>query len=340
MGPMKQWIFAALALATAAVCCGCAARTKAERSLFAMDTYMTLTAYGRGADKALDECEAELGRLEKLFSATLPDSDAARIRAGAGADVAVSADTVAMLETALAVSAQSDGAFDPTIYPLVGAWGFLTESPSVPSEAEIADARMRVDYRRLTLSSQSVRVGPGMGVDFGGVAKGYASDRLVGIFRARGIKSAIVSLGGNVYALGARPDGGAWRVGVQDPLSASDVLGVLLVTDTAVITSGAYQRNFTENGKQYHHILNPATGYPADGGLVSVTIVDKNGARADSLSTALFVLGETNAVKLWRADGTFGMVIVTSDRRVLVTEGLDFTLAQDAAGYRTIVLSS
>ena len=105
---------------------------------------MTLTAFGRGADEALDECEAELGRLEKLFSATLPNSDAARIRTSAGGDIEVSADTVAMLETALRVSAQSGGAFDVTIYPLVDAWGFLTEVPHVPSEEEIADARMRV----------------------------------------------------------------------------------------------------------------------------------------------------------------------------------------------------
>lgn len=325
-------------MGTAAVFAGCADAAKAERSLFKMDTYMTLTAYGRGANKALDECEAELSRLEKLFSATLPDSDAARIRASAGGDVEVSADTAAMLETALDVSAQSGGAFDVTIYPLVDAWGFLTEAPHVPDSAEIADALARVDYRRLVLSGRSVRVEPDMGVDFGGVAKGYASDRLIRIFRARGVKSAIVSLGGNVYALGARPDGGAWRIGVQDPLNASGMLGVLLATDTAVITSGAYQRNFTENGKQYHHILDPVTGYPANSGLASVTIVTENGARADALSTALFVLGETDAVSLWRADGTFGMVLVTSDRRVLVTDGLDFTLS-DGAGYRTVVLS-
>ncbi len=337
---MKRWILAVLAALAAAVCFGCAASAKAERALFAMDTYMTLAAYGRNTDEALDECEAELVRLEKLFSATLPDSDAARIRLGAGGDVEVSADTAAILETALRVSAQSGGAFDVTIYPLVDAWGFLTEAPHVPSGDEIEDALTRVDYRRLVLSGQSVRVEPGMGVDFGGVAKGYASDRLMQIFRARGVKSAIVSLGGNVYALGARPDGGAWRVGVQDPLDASNVLGVLLVKDTAVITSGAYQRNFTENGKQYHHILNPATGYPADSGLVSVTIVGQNGAKADSLSTALFVLGEADAAKLWRADGTFGMVLVTSDRRVLVTDGLDFTLSDKAVGYRTVVLSS
>lgn len=310
---------------------GCAGAKMYSKNCFAMDTYVTMSAHGGDAEAALNTCEYELNKLEKLFSPTLAASDAQRIDAANGDYVIVAHETAEMLQTAKHVSALTQGAFDVTVGPLVKLWGFETEQPAVPSDEAIAAACALVDYKALAINDTSVRLAPGMCVSLGGIGKGAAADRMCEILHAHGVDGAMLSLGGNVQTIGTRPNGADWRIAVQDPASADRVVGVIEAHDAAVVTSGAYQRGFTEDGVYYHHILDPKTGRPSDSGLISATAVAESGAFSDALSTALFVLGEEKALALYRAENSFEMILVTADGRVLYTEGLSFAPAEESA---------
>ena len=305
---------------------GCAqkpAPQAASRDLFAMDTYMTLKVWCDDGDAANAEAAARIEALEAAFSVTRPESDIARVNAAGGAPVTVGEDTANVIAAGLAMGAKTSGALDITVYPVLRAWGFTTDTMHVPEEAEIASLLADVDYTRVTLDGQTVTVPAPQEIDLGALAKGYTSDAVMDIYRAHGAQSAIVSLGGNVQALGTKPDGSLWKVGILDPFHPDQDLCVLEVADRAVITSGNYERYFEEDGTRYWHILDPADGHPADNGLVSVTVVGEQGLKCDALSTALFVEGTEGAVDHWRRDGSFELVLVTDDARVLITEGLE-----------------
>lgn len=293
-----------------------------EKQLFAMDTVMTLTACGPNGQDAVEEAARELRRLDELWSVSKGDSEISRLNAlGAGT---VSEDTAALLEQALAISQETDGLFDATIYPLVKLWGFPTDHPHVPGEADIAAALALVDSGQVTLAGEKVALGPGQELDLGGIAKGFASARIMEIFRAHGVRSGMVSLGGNVQTLGSKPGGSAWRIGIRDPEGDGGAyLGVLPVTDRAVITSGGYERFFEENGQTYIHILDPRTGYPAQSDLQSATVISDDGVLADALSTALYIMGSQGATDFWsaRAD-QFDMILLTQSGQLLVTQGV------------------
>ncbi len=297
--------------------------TAAERHLFAMDTVMSLTAYGPHAEEALDEAARELERLDALWSVGNPDSEISRLNAGER-DILLSDDTAALLERALEVCRDTGGLFDPTIYPLMSLWGFNTDSPHVPAQEDIDALLPLVDGGRLRLEDGFLYLGDGQSVDLGGIAKGYASARVMEIFQKHQVSSGMVSLGGNVQTLGSKPDGSLWRIGVRDPEgSASSYLGVLSVKDQAVITSGGYERFFEEGGQTYIHILDPRTGHPASSDLASATVVSADGTLADGLSTALYIMGSQDAAGFWSEhSGLFDMVLVTQSGEIFVTEGL------------------
>ena len=192
------------------------------------------------------------------------------------------------------------------------------------------------------LSGGSARLDPGTMIDLGGIAKGYTADRVAEIFQEHAVPRGKVELGGNILVIGDKPDGTAWRVGVQDPKHPDEADGlvcVLNLTDAFAVTSGSYQRYFEQDGKRYHHIIDPATGCPADSGLTSVTVVADsargNGTMCDALSTALFVMGEDKALDFWRSGVyDFQLVLVTEDGRVVVTEGLkDGFVEMEESGY-------
>ena len=193
-------------------------------------------------------------------------------------------------------------------------------------------------------------LGPGQAIDLGGIAKGYAADKIVKVLREHEVPRANINLGGNVLAYGDRPDGTPWRVGIQDPARVGEqnaFAGVLALTDSFAVTSGGYQRYFEQDGKTYHHIIDPATGYPADSGLTSVTVAaglgeGDSGTMCDAYSTALFIMGEKKALDFWRTwEGTpFELVLVTEDGRVVVTEGLaDRFTPDETSGYALEVAS-
>lgn len=290
--------------------------------LFAMDTVMSLTAYGPHARAAVDEAAGELRRLDELWSVGSIESEISRLNAQGGGEV--SEDTKVLLSRALELSRETDGLFDATIYPLVELWGFPTDDPHVPEASAIAETLPLVDSGRVTLAGETVTLGPGQKLDLGGIAKGYASARAMEIFRSNGVDSGIVSLGGNVQTLGSKPDGSSWRIGIRDPAGEADAyLCVLPVADRAVITSGGYERYFEENGQTYIHILDPRTGYPAQSDLQSATVISSDGVLADALSTALYIMGSEEATGFWasRAD-QFDMILLTQSGELLATPGV------------------
>ena len=333
-----------------------------KRDVFAMDTFMTMTAYGPGAEAALEQGEAEIRRLDSLFSTGKPDSELGRLNqwsqeleAGAGdaamterpgeaEDAAESEDAglsgqfvlseeaVALLERAMELSRETEGAFDPAVYPLMRLWGFAGKegeerTPAKPEDEEIQALLPLCRPENVVLRPENhaleVTV-PGTMLDLGGAVKGYASARLMELFREQGVSSALVNLGGNVQVLGTKPDGSLWRIGIEDPEREGNI-AALSLTDTAAVTSGGYERGFEEDGRRYHHLLDPETGYPAEGGLLSVTVLTPDGALADMLSTALFVMGRERAeafIGRRAADWQFEAVLVTEDRELLATEGL------------------
>ena len=320
---MKR-IFAVLsALLLTLSLCACGAEQAQDAQLFAMDTIMDFEAYGTGAGDALSDSKAEIIRLEKLLSRTKENSEITKINDQAGTPTEVDAEVASLLKSALEYSAATDGAYDITVAPIVSAWGFIGGDYRVPSQEELNGLLKDVGYGRITLSGTTVTLGAGQSIDLGGIAKGYASDRVAAIYAKDGVTSGMISLGGNVWVCGKKPDGTDWRVAVQDPNDSSTYVGILSLSDAFAVTSGAYQRNFTQDGKTYHHIIDPTTGYPAESGLTSVTIVAKNGTMSDAFSTALFVAGKDKAISFWRSGKyDFDMVLVTSDNQVLVTSGI------------------
>lgn len=325
---MKHRFFA-LALAAALILTGCARREQAlSRTVYAMDTVMTLGVYGAD-EAALDAAERELLRLDALLDRHDESSAVSAFNASpADEPSALDGELLALLQKAMRLTAATDGAFDVTVAPLLDAWGFGGEAYRVPSQDEL-DALLPLvgSADGLTLTDTSAAHANGVRIDLGGVAKGYAGQRVREILRENGVTSASIDLGGDVCLLGTKTDGSAWRVAVRDPQNSDGFLGVLSLEDCFVVTSGAYERGFEENGVRYHHIIDPATGYPAESGLLSVSVVCADGAQADALSTAVFVMGAQRALSLWQNAEALGLapfelLLVLNDGTVQLTGGL------------------
>ena len=365
-----------IAAAMIAVCTGCAGGQNTDgaaagaakeadpnelqtKELFAMDTYMSLTAYGEDAEAALEEAAAEIARLDEMLAAERESSEIAAINQNGGGPV--SDETAELVMKAKEIGEMTDGAFEITLYPVKQLWGFKEEGNRVPADEEITKALTLVGSDKVsvdeTASDQGSAEGqnaivfaqPGMEIDLGGIAKGYTSASVIRIFEAHNVKG-LVNLGGNVQACGTKPDGSDWRVAVRKPesredddiqwfdaatkegkaLTRADFLGIVETNDEAVITSGGYERYFEQDGKVYQHILDPKTGRPSESDTVSVTIVCKDGALADGLSTSLFVMGTEKATKLWRSGAAeFEMILLDKQGKLYVTEGLRDRFSSD-----------
>lgn len=317
--PIRSLLLCPLLLLLLTAC----GQSSAQQQFFAMDTVMSITAYGSAAEDALAAAVEEINALERLLSRTAADSEISALNAAAPDPVPVSEATAQVLSLASEWYAKTGGAFDVTIAPVSAAWGFGGAGTCrVPSQGELEELLALVDGGALTVGSDTAALEKsGMAVDLGGVAKGYAGGRAEQVLRSYGVESALLDLGHNITVIGRKPDGSLWRIAVQDP-SSSGAVGVLSLEDCSAVTSGGYQRYFEQDGVTYHHILDPRTGYPADSGLASATVVCADPGVADVLSTAVFVLGEADALDLWRAEGGFELVLVTQDGRVVVTEGL------------------
>ncbi len=302
---------------------GCGSQQAHSLEMYSMNTLMSMTAYGENAEEALAEVSARINTLERELSVTIPESDISRVNSADGQPVKLCEDAQNIIAESLEISQQTSGALDITIYPVVSAWGFTTGENRVPDEQELSSLLALTDYTRVELSDGFITLPEGFKADLGALTKGYAGDCAAEILHENGISSAILNLGGNVCAIGAKPDGTPWRVAVTDPGDTSAYAGILTAQDEFVVTSGKYERCFTaEDGKTYHHIIDPATGYPSENGVASVTVVGKSGIRCDALSTALLVMGEEKACEFWREYGDFDMLLITDDGRLIASPGL------------------
>lgn len=305
--------------------CGCRRETSRSATLYFMDTLITVTLYTEDddlADVIFAECRTILTDLEDLWSRHREESEIARFNAdGQGIDCP-DARTHALLETALAVAQATDGAFDPTIAPLVSLWERCGEEDRLPTEQELSAVR---GYSYLTLGESSLfKSDPAVQLDLGGIGKGAAISHLIDYLESCEVRGGLVSFGSNVAVFGEKPDGTDFRVALRDPKDAHGTVGTLtLRTGEILSVSGDYERYVTIGGARYHHILDPKTGYPADTGLASVALVAKDGAVADALSTALFVMGQEDAMAFYRSGVyAFEAVFVAHDGTVTVTDGL------------------
>ena len=316
---------------------GCAApqTQAAERTFFAMDTVMTLRLYEGGDEALLAGAEARVRELEGLLSVTSGDSEIYALNRDGAAEL--SSETGALLRGALALCARTEGALDLSTYPVLRTWGFTTGEYAVPDGETIAALLPLVDYTKVKLSGNAASLPDGMEIDLGSVAKGYTGAALAALLREGGVTSALLDLGGNIQAVGAKPDGSPWRVGIRNPAGEGNI-GVVEVDNQAVITSGGYERYFEQDGVRYWHILDPKTGAPARSGLASVTVVGDDGLMCDGLSTALFVMGREKAVEHWRRHRDFEAVLVSEDGSVTITAGLEgrFTLSQRGGAFTVV----
>ena len=284
-----------------------------------MDTVMTLRAYDGNAEKALEEAEQEIMRLDNMLRRGSSGSEIYELNSSGEAEV--SEETAELIEEALELCLDTGGAFDISVAPIMDLWGFYTKDFRVPAPDEIDEALQAVSFENISVNGNRVVLRGGAQIDLGGIAKGYASDRVAEIFKDNGVTSGIVSLGGNVQAIGKKKDGSNWRVALQSPDSAA-VVGEIAAADKAVVTSGSYQRYFESGGVRYHHIIDPKTGYPAGSGVKSVTIVCDRGTVADGLSTALFVMGLDKGTEYWKTHEGFEVIFITDDNQIYITEGL------------------
>ncbi len=305
---------------------GCSVSSQeSEVTYFAMDTVMSFRVLGN--DEAAATVFAELGetlsRYEAMWSVTDPDSEISA--ANRGERVALSRETAELIEFAIEMNELTDGALDITMYPVLREWGFTTGEHKVPDSARTEELLMLTGCEKVRLTDGVLELEGGAEIDLGAVAKGYTGDLIVEHFRKNGVASALLDLGGNIHAIGTNPDGKPWRLGIRDPFGDGNI-AVLELSDKAAVTSGGYERYFTEDGVDYCHILDPETGAPADSGLVSVTIVGEQGRMCDALSTALYVMGREDAERLWREHGGFDMILIEDDGDMYITEGLADTL--------------
>lgn len=298
----------------------------AKDEFFAMNTLMSIEVRGADAEAAVAAAREEVYRLERLLSRTDPQSEISAINAAAGAEwTEVSEETFLLIQTAIHYGEETVGAFDVTIAPVMDLWGFSNGENRVPDDGEIESVLERIGYEHVLLDESDGRVklqSPGMSLDLGAVAKGYAGDRVLQIIRQFEIEAALINLGGNVTVFGSKPNGDPFRVAIKDPENGGAYLGILEADDTHVITSGGYERFFERDGKVYIHIMDPETGRPVRSDLLSVSVIGTDGAKSDILSTALFIMGRDEAIRFWSDSRDFGLVLETVNREILVSKNL------------------
>lgn len=320
---VRRGLAAAFAFA-ALVLCGCGQQQELnERTVYALGTVCTISIYGEEA--LADEAEQLLYAIDQEMSWRRAGSDISKINEGSGGFVEVSEDTFRVIARALEIGKASGGALDITAGVLTREWN-ISEDPHVPDRETIERGLELIDYSRVELDEEtcSVKIGEGQFLDVGAVAKGYAADRLTLLFREGGVKSGLINLGGNVCVIGKRPDGRGYRTGIRDPEKGEgENFAVMTVkSDKTIVVSGAYERQFTENGVTYHHILDPKTGYPAESDVLSSVIVADSSMTADALSTAVFVMGADKGLALAEQTEGAEALVVTKSGTLRHTDGL------------------
>ena len=319
-----------LALSAAILAVGASSAAHAETDVYhhsfdALGTTVT-TQFKKETQEQADFCakvtEDEVRRLEELLSAYKPESDLSRLGRSNGEWIKVSPDTAEILEKTRKICELTDGALDPTVGTLVKLWS-VDHKKRIPSEAEIAEALPKVDWKKIGVKQENgewyARIGAGQEITLGATGKGFIADKVISKLKANGCNDALISLGGNIITSGTNYSGKPWLIGLQEPdLKRGDYFGAVPSRDESVVTSGDYEKFFIKDGKKYHHILDPRTGRPVPATLSSVTIINKDSALADGLCTSLFVMGWQKAIDFLRAHPDLKAVLIDEPIKTVV----------------------
>ncbi|MDF2566963.1 MAG: ApbE family lipoprotein [Oscillospiraceae bacterium] len=304
-----------------------------------MDTLLTQLVYSEDGKVITEKVTKLLATLEDHTSLYKSQSDISKINSNAGLSevkpIKVNSDTFYLIKKAKEYSKQSDGLFDISIAPITILWGITSEHPTVPSEEQIKEKLSLVNYKKITIDEKNKAVkltAPYMALDLGAIAKGYACDLIRDEYEKSGVSSALTSFGGSsILSMGTKPDGSDFSIGIRDPFGGSnDTAGTLIARNKIVSTSGAYERYFEKDGKRYHHIFDPRTGYPAESGLSSVTVISDSGILTDYLSTALFIGGKEAVIKQLNNDD-YSVIAIDNEKNVYISDKIksNFTVASD-----------
>lgn len=296
----------------------CTSDEPMETEIFAMDTFIQLRIWGEA--EPLTAVADLIRELDRSFNVHSEGSEIFALNRDKNANLSPFA--VELLNAAVSYSRTTDGAFDPTVFPVVEQWKEAADAVPVPELKSVG-------FENIVITGQVAKLENGASLDLGGIAKGFAAQKSIELLQQAGVETALLSLGGNVQTLGAKPDGSKWAVGIADPDAPSEHAAVVEFEGSmALVTSGGYQRYYEIGAERYHHIIDPKTGFPAENELASVTILAKNGTMADAYSTALFVMGLEQAVDFWRHQTDFEAVFILKDGSLLATEGAAPMLAQ------------
>ncbi|MCI9305232.1 MAG: FAD:protein FMN transferase [Lachnospiraceae bacterium] len=290
------------------------------KTSFKLNTVVTITIYDSSDISLLDHALELCDDYENLFSRTRETSELYQINQGE--KTTLSPETEELLSIALSYSRMSGGLFDPSIGPVSSLWDFHAETPRVPTDSEIKEALPLINSEKIHISNHTIELENSMMLDLGAISKGYIADRIKEYLVEQGVKSAIIDLGGNVLCIGSRPDGTPFQIGIRQPFEdTSTAAATLSVTDQSVVTSGIYERCFTQDDVLYHHLLNPKTGYPCDNELASVTIVSDHSVDGDALSTCCFLMGTEQGMKLINSLTDVQAVFITREGDLLYSDG-------------------
>ena len=289
-----------------------------SKSDFYFNTVITITLYGEENASYIDDCFKLASHYENLFSNTIADSDISKINNAGGTPVTVDDDTIELLQKGIYYGDLSLGQFDITIGKLSSLWDFPNNSGTVPSESDIEATLSTIDYHAIVINGNEVSLSnPDAMIDLGGIAKGYIADKMKDYLNEKDITSGMINLGGNVLTLGDKPDGSNYNIGIQKPFAEDGtVMAVLPVSDKSIVSSGNYERYFKKDGKIYHHILDPSTGYPIENNLNQVTIISDKSVDGDALSTTCYALGLDEGLKLIRSMDNIEAVFITDDNTI------------------------
>ena len=305
---------------------GCTKKMESPFSAQFLGTACFVNAFEQGSSSLYSKIFSRLEEIDSRFNVNNPLSDLSLVNSSAGEkSVSVHDDVAFVLETALSVAKKTEGIFDPSIGPLVKLWGINTDHAKVPSQSEIDEVRSLVDYTKIEITGDGNQKKvflkqKGMSLDLGGIAKGYAADEVAKILSEEKINCAIIDLGGNIYVWGKKKNGAPWKIAVKNPLDENGEPALILTLNgnNTIVTSGIYERNFIQDGKLYHHILNPKTGFPADGQYMSTTIIADSSMDADALSTSAFLLGPEKYYALFDTPAIF----ISKDKTVICPQEL------------------
>lgn len=322
---MKKYFAAFVCLFSIIICTACGRQNEPiSKTGFYFDTVIKVTLYDANATEELESCFALADKYEQLLSATKKDSDIWKINHADGKPVEVSKETISLIQKAIQYGELSDGAFDITIGKLSSLWDFGENKDSLPPQEEIDATLATVDYHNIQITDNTVALkNPNTQIDLGGIAKGYIADRMKEQLRTKGITEGIINLGGNVLTVGPKSSGDVYKIGIQKPFDESGAsIASVDITDASLVSSGVYERYFEKDGKRYHHILNPKTGYPYDNGLLGVTIITESSADADALSTTCFALGLEDGMELIENTKGAEAVFITEDFSLHKSSGI------------------